>query len=163
MTPAILAAKKAGITHKVHEYEHKASCTNFGEEAAEALDLDPEKVFKTLLVCLNGDTRKLAVAIVPVSGMLDLKACAKAFKAKKAEMADPAQAEKATGYVVGGVSPLGQKKRLPAVIDQTAKNYKTINVSAGRRGLEIELSPEDLALLNGATFEAIARAKVACI
>ena len=157
MTPAVIAARKAGIKHSVHEYQHDPACTNYGEEAAAALGLNPEQIFKTLLVSLNGDTRKLAVAIVPVATMLDLKAVAKALKVKKAEMADPAIAEKTTGYVVGGISPLGQKKRLPAIIDQSASQLPTINVSGGRRGLEIELAPVDLARMNGGIFAPISR------
>ena len=157
MTPAILAARKAGITHKVHEYGHNPSCTNYGEEAVAALGIEPERVFKTLLVSLNGDPKKLGVAVVPVPCKLDLKACARAFKAKKAEMADPVIAERTTGYVVGGISPLGQKKRLPAVIDESAQLFDTIHVSAGKRGLEIELSADDLSSLNGAIFAQVAR------
>ncbi len=157
MTPAILAARKAGITHKVHEYGHDSSCTSYGDEAVAALGIEPARVFKTLLVSLNGDPKKLAVAIVPVPCKLDLKACAKVFKAKKAEMADPVIAERITGYVVGGISPLGQKKRLPTVIDESCKNYPTIHVSAGKRGLEIELSAVDLSSLSGAIVAAVAR------
>ncbi|WP_281646373.1 Cys-tRNA(Pro) deacylase [Parendozoicomonas sp. Alg238-R29] len=157
MTPAVLAARKAGISYKVHEYGHDSSCTSYGEEAVAALGIEPERVFKTLLVSLNGDPKKLAVAIVPVPCKLDLKACSRALKAKKAEMADPAIAEKTTGYVVGGISPLGQKKRLPAVIDESANNFETIHVSAGKRGLEIELSMKDLCTLNGASSACIAR------
>lgn len=158
MTPAINAAKRAKVTYNIHEYEHDPSAASYGEEAAEAMGLEYGRVFKTLLVEINGDNRKLAVAVVPVSGQLDLKAMATALKAKKVAMAKPDDAERATGYVVGGISPLGQKKRLPMVLDASASDYDTIYMSAGRRGLEIELAPADMMKLTGATQAPIGRA-----
>ena len=157
MTPAIKAARAAGVAIEVHEYRHDPANTHYGLEAAEALGLDPERVFKTLLVALNGDARKLAVAVVPVTGQLDLKAMAAACKAKKAEMADPAAAQRSTGYVVGGISPLGQKKRLPTVLDSSATAFPTIFVSGGRRGLDIEIIPDDLIRLCTAQTAAIGK------
>ncbi len=157
MTPAINIARKQGITHQIHQYEHDPSVASYGTEAADVLGLDGNRVFKTLLVSLNGDARHLGVAIVPVTHQLDLKACAKALKAKKADMANPKDAERATGYVVGGISPLGQKKRLPTVLDSSALQFETIYVSAGRRGLEIELAPNDLVDMIGGVAAEIAR------
>lgn len=157
MTPAIKAAQAAGVVVQVHEYHHDPANTHYGMEAAEALGLDPARVFKTLLVALNGDSRRLAVAVVPVTGQLDLKAMAAACRAKKVEMADPAAAQRATGYLVGGISPLGQKKRLPTVIDATAAAFVTVFVSGGRRGLDIEIAPTDLARLCRAEITAIGR------
>ena len=155
MTPGIVAAKRSGITYAVHEYEHEASAESYGLEAAEKLGLDPAQVFKTLVVQLDG--RELAVAVLPVSDMLSMKRIAKACGAKKAAMADTAAVERSTGYVLGGVSPLGQKKRLRTVIDASASEHPTIYVSAGRRGLEIELAPSDLADLLDAGFSDIAQ------
>ena len=152
MTPAIVTAQKAGITFKVHEYQHDPAAESYGEEAAAALGLDPSCVFKTLLVSLSGHKSPLAVAVIPVSHRLSLKAIAKALGAKKADMADPKAAERSSGYVVGGISPLGQKKALPTVIDSSAEALPQINVSAGRRGLEIELAPADLARLTRGIF-----------
>ncbi|PWQ95329.1 Cys-tRNA(Pro) deacylase [Leucothrix arctica] len=149
MTPAINLAKKSKTPHTIHEYTHDAASESYGLEAAEKLGVPVTQVFKTLVVKLDGKT--LAVGVLPVSEMLSMKAIAKAAGAKKAEMADPSEVERATGYVLGGVSPLGQKKRLKTVIDQSACDQQTIYVSAGRRGLEIELSPESLKkLVSGA-------------
>ncbi len=155
MTPAVAAAKRAGIEYRLHEYEHDPAHSSYGEEAAEALSVQPSRVFKTLLVELAGGG--LAVGLVPVTGQLDLKAIAKALGAKKATMADVAAAERATGYVAGGISPLGQKQRLPFAIDESALTFETIFVSAGRRGLEIELAPTDLLRLTGAVAAPIGR------
>jgi Cys-tRNA(Pro)/Cys-tRNA(Cys) deacylase len=148
-TPAIAAAEQAGIAFTVHEYEHDPAAASYGLEAAEALGLDPARVFKTLVVDLDG---KLAVAIVPVEAQVDLRSFG-----KRVAMADPAKAESATGYVLGGISPLGQRRPLPTTIDETALEHETIHVSAGRRGLEIELDPNDLVRLTNATVRPIAR------
>jgi Cys-tRNA(Pro)/Cys-tRNA(Cys) deacylase len=148
MTPAINSAKKHKISHKVHEYVHDSSHESYGLEAAEKLGIDDARIFKTLVVSL--DNKILAVGIIPVSAMLSMKHIAKSVGAKKAVMAAKADVERSTGYVLGGVSPLGQKKQLKTVIDKSAKNHSTIYVSAGRRGLEIELDPNDLGkLVNG--------------
>ncbi len=152
MTPAIQLAKKKKVPHTIHQYEHDPSNASYGLEAAEALGQDPNTVFKTLLFCLNGEAKNLAVAIIPVNQKLNLKLAAKAAKAKKAEMAHPDIAQKTTGYVVGGISPLGQKKALPTFVHKTASELKTICVSAGKRGLEIELAPQDLLSLTRGQF-----------
>ena len=153
MTPAINIAKKAKIPYTIHQYAHDPTDLSYGKEAAEKLGIPTDKVFKTLIVQLDGNA--LAVGIIPVCMVLSLKQFAKAAGAKKAAMADKDDVVKATGYVLGGVSPLGQKKRLPTIIDQSAWSFSTIFVSAGRRGLEIELAPADLATLTAATFAAI--------
>ena len=154
MTPAIEAVRRAGVAFEVLEYEHRPGTAAYGQEAAELLGLPPEAVFKTLVATADG---RLVVALVPVDRTLDLKALAVAVGAKRAELADAAEAERATGYVVGGISPLGQKKRLTTVVDGSATDHPTIFVSAGRRGLEIELDAADLVSLTGATTAAIAR------
>jgi len=150
MTPAINIAKKNKISYKIHEYEHDPASESYGLEAADKLGLSEERVFKTLVV--NIDNKELAVAVVPVSSMLSLKLMAKAAGAKKAEMANKADVQRSTGYVLGGVSPLGQKKKLKTFIDGSAQVFETILVSAGRRGLEIELSPVDLKILANGAF-----------
>jgi Cys-tRNA(Pro)/Cys-tRNA(Cys) deacylase len=155
MTPAINAAKQARVPFQVHEYVHDPKAESYGEEAAEKLNLPLAQVFKTLVVSLDG--KGLAVAVVPVSGKLDMKACAAALGAKKSEMAARHDAERVTGYVLGGISPLGQKKRLPTVIDASAREFETLFVSAGRRGLEIELSAADLARLTAGIFADVSR------
>ncbi|ANU37107.1 Cys-tRNA(Pro) deacylase [Vibrio scophthalmi] len=152
MTPAINAAKKKKVPHTIHQYEHDPRAESFGLEAVEALGNDPKEVFKTLLFCLNGEAKNLAVAVIPVDQKLNLKLAAKAAKGKKAEMANPDIAQKTTGYVVGGISPLGQKKALPTFIHHSALDLDTLFVSAGRRGLEIELAPKDLAMLTRGEF-----------
>ncbi|NSC21163.1 Cys-tRNA(Pro) deacylase [Streptomyces albus subsp. chlorinus] len=154
-TPATVAATEAGIAFETHAYTHDPAAASYGEEAAEALGVPPERVFKTLVAEVDG---ALTVAVVPVSASLDLKALAAAREGKRAVMADPAAAERATGYVRGGISPLGQRKRLPTVLDSSAEEHATICVSAGRRGLEIELAPKDLAELTGAVLAPVARA-----
>ncbi len=152
MTPAIDAARKTKISHRIHEYSHDESSESYGREAAEKLGVPEARVFKTLVVAV--DNKELVVGVIPVSSMLSMKRIAKAAGAKKAAMADKSDVERSTGYVLGGVSPLGQKKRLKTIIDSSAANYATVYVSAGRRGLEIELSPEDLAkLTRGALAE----------
>jgi len=157
MTPAIKAAKAAGVTVRVHEYHHDPANSRYGLEAAEALGLDPARVFKTLLVKQDGDERRLAVAVVPVTGQLDLKTMAAASGAKKVEMADPVRAERVTGYVVGGISPLGQKRRLPTVLDASVNEFDTVFVSGGRRGLDIEIAPADLVRLCQASVAVIGK------
>lgn len=157
MTPAINLAKKAKVFFKTHEYSHHPESASYGEEAAEALGQEPERVFKTLLVAIEGNQKKLAVGVVPVSGQLNLKAIASALKVKKVTMAESVAAERSTGYVVGGISPLGQKRSLPTVIDSSAKGYETVYFSAGKRGLEIEMSADDLASLTSAIFHEIGR------
>ena len=154
MTPAVEAVRKAGVTFELHEYKHDPGTTAFGEEAAEAMGVDPFRVFKTLVASVDD---RLVVGVVCVLEMLDLKELASAAKGKRAAMADAAVAERATGYVVGGISPLGQKKRLPTFVDASASVHDTVFVSAGRRGLEIELSPLDLVALTGGSFSPIAR------
>ncbi len=155
MTHAINAAKKAKITYTVHEYDHDPSSDSYGIEAAEKLGISKERMFKTLIVKYG--SKELAVAVVPVSTMLNMKLFAKAIGAKKASMADAANVERSTGYVLGGVSPLGQKKRLKTIIDFSAENYPTIYVSAGRRGLDIELKPQDLEKLTNGQFAEISK------
>jgi Cys-tRNA(Pro)/Cys-tRNA(Cys) deacylase len=157
MTPAIKSAEKGKIVFTVHEYEHDPNADSYGLEAASALGVDTARVFKTLLVSLQGGTTPLAVGIVPVKSQLDLKAIAAAAGAKKASIADPKQAERVTGYVVGGISPLGQKKSLPTFIDASVATFATVFVSAGKRGLEIELAPCDLQALCSATLANIKR------
>ncbi|MDX3774138.1 Cys-tRNA(Pro) deacylase [Chromatiaceae bacterium AAb-1] len=142
MTPAIELLRKHHIPHQVHEYHHDPAAASYGLEAAEKLGQDPAQVFKTLVI--NLDHKQLAVAIVPVSGQLNMKQAAKALGAKKAEMANAAEVSRSTGYVMGGVSPLGQKKRLPTVLDNSARHFAEIYISAGRRGLEIAIAPADL-------------------
>jgi Cys-tRNA(Pro)/Cys-tRNA(Cys) deacylase len=163
-TPATALLARAKVPHRTHVYEHIGSAVSplrgnehvgaaYGPEAARLLGLDPARVFKTLVAEVDG---VLTVGIVPVSAMLDLKALAAAVGGKRAKMADLAAAERATGYVAGGISPLGQRKRLPTVLDASAQGLTTMFCSGGRRGLEVELAPADLARLTHATFAPIA-------
>lgn len=154
MTPAVDVLKKAKLAHRLHPYEHDPRAEAFGNEAAEKLGVAADRIFKTLVA--QTDAGKLVIAVVPVAGRLDLKAIAKAAGAKKADLAAPEAAERATGYVVGGISPLGGRKRMPVVIDESARALETMYVSAGKRGLQIELSPRDLAAAAGAIFAPIA-------
>jgi Cys-tRNA(Pro)/Cys-tRNA(Cys) deacylase len=154
-TPATVALDRAGVTYSRHPYEHDPAATSYGLEAAAALGVDPAQVFKTLLVD-TGAT--LAVGVVPVDGQLDLKAVASALGVKSVTMADPTAAERSTGYVVGGISPVGQKRTLPTVLDDTAYGFGTVYVSGGRRGFDIGLSPADLARVTGALRARIGRA-----
>lgn len=154
-TPATVALTAAAVDYTVHSYDHDPAHPSYGEEAAEAMGVSPDRVFKTLVADVDGT---LTVAVVPVAGSLDLKALATAVGGKRAAMADPALAERTTGYVRGGISPLGQRKRLTTVLDDSAEAHATICVSAGRRGLEVELSPTDLAALTEARLAPIGRA-----
>ncbi len=156
-TPATRALVTAGVGFTLHPYEHDAraaSHSSYGLEAAAALGLDPARVLKTLLADADGH---LVVAVVPVRGQLDLKALARAVGSSRAAMADPAAAERATGYVVGGISPLGQKRRLPTVVDTSALDHDVVYVSGGRRGLDLGLSPADLVRVTAATTSPIGR------
>lgn len=146
-TPATVALTAAGIAHTVHAYPHDPRSTSYGLEAAEALGLDPARVHKTLMVSVDGTP---TVAIVPVSGQLDLKALARAVGGSKAVLADPAAAQRVTGYVVGGISPVGQRRAHPAVLDERALAWPTIFVSGGKRGLDLELAPADLVRITNA-------------
>ncbi|WP_041795527.1 Cys-tRNA(Pro) deacylase [Modestobacter italicus] len=155
-TPAVRTLDQARVGYSLHEYDpaEGAEGHGYGEVAVAALGADPAQVFKTLVAQVDG---RLTVAVVPVSGQLDLKALAAAAGGRKAAMADPAAAERSSGYVRGGISPLGQRKALPTVVDQSALGFATVLVSAGRRGLQIELAPADLVRLTRATTAAIAR------
>ncbi|WP_293267161.1 Cys-tRNA(Pro) deacylase [Neptunomonas sp.] len=157
MTPAVNVLNKAKYSYKLHEYQHNPGSASYGEEAADLLVQNPAQVFKTLLVAIEGNQKKLAVAVVPVSGLLNLKAMASALSVKKVVMAEPEAAERTTGYIVGGISPLGQKKALPTVIDESAVDYGAIFISAGKRGLEIEMSADDLVRLTSAKLAGIGR------
>jgi Cys-tRNA(Pro)/Cys-tRNA(Cys) deacylase len=152
-TTATIALERARIPFTVHEYDHDPRHSSYGLEAASALGADPSRVFKTLIAEVDGN---LTVGVVPVGCQLDLKALAAAAGGKRAKMAEVADAERATGYVAGGISPLGQRKRLPVIIDASALEAATVYCSAGRRGLEIELAPADLVRAAGATVAAIA-------
>ncbi len=146
-TPAVDALTRAGVAFTLHSYEHAETSTSYGDEAAERLGIDPRRIFKTLLADAGGE---LVVAVVPVAGRLDLKALAVAVGRKKAGLADPRAATRATGYVLGGISPLGQRSRLRTVVDASAEGFPTIYVSAGRRGLQVELAAADLVAVTAA-------------
>lgn len=153
-TPATVALTAAGIAYTAHPYTHDPRATSYGLEAAEALGVEPARVFKTLLAQLDGS---LVVGVVPVSGQLDLKALARALGGSKAQMAEVAAAERATGYVAGGISPFGQKRLLPTVLDASALEHPTIFVSGGRRGLDLEVAPDDVVAATGAVTATIGR------
>lgn len=154
-TPAVEAARAAGIAFELHEYEHDPRVESYGEEAVAALSLDPSEVFKTLVAQV--DSKTLAIAIVPVTARLDFKALAAALGGRRAAMVEASHAERATGYVLGGISPLGQRQRLATALDVSAEQHERIYVSAGRRGMEIALAPTDLVRLTDATVAPIAR------
>ena len=156
MTPAIMLLRRCKVAHRIHEYEHDTSADSYGLEAAEKLGANPARVFKTLVVTLGRE--QMAMGIVPVCDMLNMKRMAAACDAKKAALASPHEVERATGYVLGGVSPLGQRKRLVTVIDTSAGKFESVYVSAGRRGMDVELAPADLSRLLEATFADIRQA-----
>jgi Cys-tRNA(Pro)/Cys-tRNA(Cys) deacylase len=147
-TPATTLLTRAKVAFRLHAYRHSPDAESYGAEAAAALGVAPERIFKTLIATVDG---RLACAVVPVAARLDPKALAAALGGKRAELADPATAARATGYVVGGISPLAQKSRLPLVVDTSASSFDTVYVSAGRRGLQVELAPADLLRLAGAS------------
>lgn len=153
-TPATKALTAAGVPFTLRPYDHDPRADSFGLEAATALGVAPERVFKTLLATVDGT---LTVAVVPVSGQLDLKALARAVGGRRAEMADPTAAERATGYVVGGISPIGQRRAHPTVVDDSALDHPTVLVSGGRRGLDLELAGRDLVAVTAAQLAAIGR------
>ncbi len=153
-TPATVALERAGVAFTVHAYDHDPRSASYGLEAADALGLDPDAVFKTLLAEVDGE---LVVAVVPVSGQLDLKALASAVGGKRAAMADPAVAERTTGYVVGGISPIGQRRRLRTVVDESASARPAVYVSGGRRGVDLGLDPADLVRVLDAQVARIGR------
>mgnify|MGYP005824493645 CR=1 FL=1 len=155
-TAAIDALTRAGITFTTHAYDHDPRATSYGMEAAELLGLDPAAVFKTLLAAVDGEP---AVGIVPVAGLLDVKALAAALGGRRAEMIEPAAAERITGYVVGGISPIAQKRALRTVLDESAIEFERIYVSGGRRGLDVGLAPDDLIAVTGGDYAAIARSR----
>ena len=152
-TPATAQLRKNGVAHTVHPYEHDPRSTAYGDEAAAALGVDPHRIFKTLVVRV--DDQRLGVAVVPVAATLDLKAFAAAVGGKRAALAAQTDAERVTGYVRGGISPLGQRRHLPTVVDASATELPTMFVSAGRRGLQVELAPPDLVRLTTATVAAV--------
>jgi Cys-tRNA(Pro)/Cys-tRNA(Cys) deacylase len=153
-TPATVALTRAGIEFRLHEYAHDPRAASYGLEAAEALGLDPARVFKTLMATVDG---RLAVAVVPVAGQLDLKALARVLGAGRAAMAEVVVAERSTGYVAGGISPVGQRRRHPTVLDSTALDHPSVFVSAGRRGLDLEIAPADLVRITEAITERVGR------
>jgi Cys-tRNA(Pro)/Cys-tRNA(Cys) deacylase len=152
-TPATALLTRSGVSFALHPYEHDPRAEAYGDEAAAALGIAPTRIFKTLIATVDG---KLVCAVVPVAGRLDLKALAAAVGGKRAALAEAAAAARATGYVIGGISPLGQKSRLPVVVDASAEPFETVYVSAGKRGLQVELAPADLARVTNARFAAIA-------
>ena len=153
-TPATALLAREKVPHTLHPYDHDPRAEAYGDEAAAALGIDPSRIFKTLIATVEG---RLVCAVVPVAGRLDLKALAAAVGGgKRAELADPAVAARATGYVVGGISPLGHRSRIPVVIDESATEFETVFVSAGKRGLQVQLAPGDLARISGATLARIA-------
>ncbi len=154
MTPAVDALSTAGVTYTLHEYTHDQNAQSYGLEAAERLGVEPDRVFKTLVVSLDG---RLVVGVVPVTAMLDLKALARELNGSRARMADLPVAERATGYVAGGISPFGQKRALPTVVDETAHVWATLFVSGGRRGLDVEIAPDDLVEATGAIVADVSR------
>ena len=152
-TPATTALDKAGVSYRTHAYSHDSRADSYGEEAATQLGLDPRQIFKTLIASVDGS---LVCAVVPVAARLDLKALAAAAGGRRAELAEPAKAQRATGYVLGGISPLGHRSRIPVVVDESAGEFDRIYVSAGKRGLQLELAPADLIAAAGARTAAIA-------
>ena len=152
-TPATALLTRERVVHTLHPYDHDPRAQAYGDEAAAALGIAPERIFKTLIAVVDG---KLACGVVPVAARLDLKALAAAVGGKRAVMAEPAAAARATGYVVGGISPIGQKSRLPVVVDTSAEDFETVYVSAGRRGLQVELAPADLVRAASARLAPIA-------
>lgn len=152
-TPATARLDQAKVAYTLHPYIHDARAESYGDEAAAALGVDPRRIFKTLIATVDG---KLVCAVVPVAAMLSLKALAAAVGGKRAELAEPAQAQRATGYVLGGISPLGHKTRIPVVIDESALGFPSVFVSAGKRGLQVELAPAELVSLTAATTTPVA-------